>query len=92
MRILMLSGTYNPIPGGQSEQATLLAETLVENSCSVEVISQRQSNSLPRKEIINGVSVHRLPQPSRSTAMGLFRRSIWGLLLLACRLSIRMIR
>ena len=65
LRILMLSGNYNPIPGGQSEQATLLAETLVENGCSVDVISQRQSNSLSRKEIINGVSVYRFPQPAR---------------------------
>ena len=91
IRILMLSGNYYPVPGGQSEQATLLAETLVENGYLVEVISQRQSKSLSRKENINGVSVYRLPQPSRTTNKRLFRRNIWGLLLFACRLSIRMI-
>ena len=91
MRVLILSGNYKPIPGGQSEQAALLAETFLKAGCFVEVISERQHDGLPQREVINGVQVYRLRQPSRTRTKKLFRRNLTGLMLLAFRLSIRMI-
>ncbi len=61
MKILFVTNAYHPIVGGVEKAAAHLASELSKLDCEVEIVTARNPFSLPPKEIIDGITVYRLP-------------------------------
>lgn len=59
MRVLMVISQFYPIIGGAEKQAQLLAQKLIQKGIEVKVITGWWDFKMPRKEIIDGIEVHR---------------------------------
>ncbi len=71
-RILILSWEYPPlIEGGLARHVRKLSEGLVELGVEVHVLT-RGSDESPRSEVVAGVNVHRVLEPSRPRDLGEF--------------------
>ncbi|MEZ5074530.1 MAG: glycosyltransferase family 4 protein [Solirubrobacterales bacterium] len=71
-RVLILSWEYPPlIEGGLARHVRKLSEGLVELGVEVHVLT-RGSEESPRTELVAGVSVHRVLEPSRPRDLGEF--------------------
>ena len=71
-RVLVLSWEYPPlIEGGLARHVRKLSEGLVELGVEVHVLT-RGSEEAPRSEIVAGVNVHRVLEPSRPRDLGEF--------------------
>ncbi len=71
-RVLVLSWEYPPlIEGGLARHVRKLSEGLVELGVEVHVLT-RGSEESPRSEIVAGVNVHRVLEPSRPRDLGEF--------------------
>lgn len=86
LRVCILTETYHPVIGGGETQARLLAEGLIASGATVQVITRRSDESLPRCEQQGQVRVHRLPP----VGPGQFKK--WGLLLSVGPLLLRLRR
>jgi len=65
MKILISLTYYRPYTSGVIVYAQRLAEALAERGHEVTVLTSRYSISLPKRERINGVEVHRVAAPFR---------------------------
>jgi len=71
-RVLILSWEYPPlIEGGLARHVRKLSEGLVELGVEVHVLT-RGSDESPRSEVVAGVNVHRVLEPSRPRDLGEF--------------------
>src|SRR5436190_19317698 len=71
-RILILSWEYPPlIEGGLARHVRKLSEALVERGTDVHVLTRGGEGS-PAEEIVGGVSIHRILEPTRPTDLGEF--------------------
>ncbi|MFN8112965.1 MAG: glycosyltransferase family 4 protein [Solirubrobacterales bacterium] len=71
-RVLVLSWEYPPlIEGGLARHVRKLSEGLVELGVEVHVLT-RGSEDAPRTEVVSGVNVHRVLEPSRPRDLGEF--------------------
>jgi glycogen(starch) synthase len=59
MRVLLISSSYPPVLGGLQSVAHTLARNLIQRGHDVQVVTNRYPRSLPAKEVLDGVSVHR---------------------------------
>ena len=60
MRFLLVPNTYHPILGGVQTVTHNLAQNLHKSGHDVQVVTNRYPRSLPREEVVDGVSVRRL--------------------------------
>jgi glycogen(starch) synthase len=71
-RVLVLSWEYPPlIEGGLARHVRKLSEGLVELGIEVHVLTRGGEES-PRSEVVNGVNVHRVLEPTRPRDLGEF--------------------
>ena len=71
-RVLILSWEYPPlIEGGLARHVRKLSEGLVELGIEVHVLTRGGEES-PRSEVVNGVNVHRVLEPTRPRDLGEF--------------------
>ncbi|MGZ5326029.1 MAG: glycosyltransferase family 4 protein, partial [Solirubrobacterales bacterium] len=71
-RILILSWEYPPlIEGGLARHVHKLSEALVERGVEVHVLTRGGEES-PSEEVVAGVNVHRVVEPTRPTDLGEF--------------------
>ncbi len=71
-RILILSWEYPPlIEGGLARHVRKLSEALVEQGTEVHVLTRGAEES-PREEIVAGVQIHRVLEPTRPRDLGEF--------------------
>src|SRR3954467_6827991 len=71
-RVLILSWEYPPlIEGGLARHVRKLSEALVELDVDVHVLTRGGEES-PEEEVVAGVSIHRVREPSRPTDLGEF--------------------
>ncbi len=57
--VLMVLNYYAPYVSGLSDSAKILAESLVASGWKVAVATSHHDANLPRREIVNGVEIHR---------------------------------
>jgi D-sedoheptulose 7-phosphate isomerase len=76
MRVLLLTETYNPVAGGET-QARALAQGLAARGVSVIVVTRRWDGALPARETCGRATVYRLPP------VGIGRWRKWALLVTA---------
>ena len=71
-RLLILSWEYPPlIEGGLARHVRKLAEALVDRDIEVHVLTRGGEES-PAEELANGVTIHRILEPTRPTDLGEF--------------------
>jgi len=58
-RVLMVISQFYPLIGGAERQAQLLAEALIKKGWTVTIVTGWWIKKSPKKEIINGVPIHR---------------------------------
>lgn len=85
-RVCLLTETYYPVAGGGERQARSLAEGLVREGLRVIVLTRRSHRDLPRRQVLGGVELHRLPPVGR----GPLKK--WGLLLTSLVALVRLRR
>jgi glycosyltransferase involved in cell wall biosynthesis len=61
MRLCLLTSTFHPFVGGGETHALLLGRALIKQGSNVVVITRRHDKSIPRKELIEGIPVYRVP-------------------------------
>jgi glycosyltransferase involved in cell wall biosynthesis len=71
VKILMLNYEYPPLGGGAAPVTKFLAEELVRQGHSVDVVTMSYKG-LPKEEIINGVRVYRVPSLRKKIEMCTF--------------------
>ncbi len=64
----MVIERYLPIWGGAENQLRQLIPFLNKRGCTVEIVTRRWHNEMPKKELIDGVQVHRLGLTGSSAA------------------------
>ncbi len=80
MRILLFTSTYPPVIGGVETVTRRLATKLTERGHQVVVVTNRFPRTLPRREVMDGVEVHRrlyvnvLPSPERRRAITVLKQ------------------
>jgi glycogen synthase len=71
-RALILSWEYPPlIEGGLARHVRKLSEALVESGSDVHVLT-RGGEEMPEEELVHGVAIHRVREPTRPTDLGEF--------------------
>lgn len=60
MRVLLISSTYAPVPGGVQMVTHNVAKRLLKKGHAVQVVTNHYPRSLPVRESLDGVSVERL--------------------------------
>ena len=81
-RVCLLTETYYPLTGGGESQTRVLAANLLNRNFQVIIITRRCSDSLKKIDLVDGVSVYRIPP----IGAGRFTRwfmLFWSLLALA---------
>lgn len=81
MKILIVLTYYRPHWTGLTQYAARLAEGLAERGYQVEVLCTQHDRRLPKKEVVNGVAVFRLPylfRFVRSVVAPQFPLAVWG--------------
>jgi glycosyltransferase involved in cell wall biosynthesis len=68
VRVCILTETYRPIVGGGEKQAQSLAEDLVRQGLPTTVVTRRTEEALATQEMMNGVSIVRIPPVGRTRA------------------------
>jgi glycosyltransferase involved in cell wall biosynthesis len=71
MRVVMLTQSYLPLPGGAERQIASLAPLLAQRGIQVTVITRRTRADLPARERMGAVDVFRLPVPGPKAAASL---------------------
>jgi glycosyltransferase involved in cell wall biosynthesis len=74
-RITIVTETYLPEVGGGETQARALAEGLAAGGAQVRLLTRRSRSVSPRREVVGGVAIRRLPPPGR----GPFRKWLLAL-------------
>ena len=68
VRVCILTETYRPIVGGGEKQAQSLAEDLVRQGLPTTVVTRQTDQALATQEMMNGVSIVRIPPVGRTRA------------------------